>query len=187
MGNAQFLLEGVLVLLLATTLFHAVRLERALGVLKRDRAVLEDLVAGFNESTRAAEAGVERLRAATDGAGRQIARQIEQAQRLRDDLAFLSERGERLAERLEGAVRSARMVGDQSAMSSVSHMSQGSPMAAQAGRHVASAPAEPCSMAGTMSNGMSSNLAGLADADNSGLKLRSEAERDLLRALRAAR
>ena len=39
MGGAQWLLELVLVLLLGTTLFHAVRLERALGVLKRDRAV----------------------------------------------------------------------------------------------------------------------------------------------------
>src|SRR5271156_6082360 len=104
MGNAQLLLELALVLLLGATLFHAVRLERALGVLKRDRAVLEELVAGFNDSTRQAgggEVGVERLRAATDGAGRQTARQIDQAQRLKDDLAFLSERGERLAERLE--------------------------------------------------------------------------------------
>jgi hypothetical protein len=178
MGSAQFLLEGVLVLLLATTLFHAVRLERALGVLKRDRAVLEDLVAGFNESTRAAEAGVERLRASTDGAGRQIARQIEQAQRLRDDLTFLGERGERLAERLEGAVRSARMVGDQSAMMTMGTMSAPAasmPQFAAAGRHVASAPREPVA------------LAGLADAEAPGLKLRSEAERDLLRALRAAR
>jgi len=175
MGSAQFLLEGVLVLLLATTLFHAVRLERALGVLKRDRAVLEDLVAGFNDSTRAAEAGVERLRASTDGAGRQIARQIEQAQRLRDDLTFLSERGERLAERLEGAVRSARMVGDQSAMTTMSTPAAAKPHFAAASRHVASAPAEPAT------------VAALADTDAPGLKLRSEAERDLLRALRAAR
>jgi hypothetical protein len=165
----------VLVLLLATTLFHAVRLERALGVLKRDRAVLEDLVAGFNESTRAAEAGVERLRASTDGAGRQIARQIEQAQRLRDDLTFLSERGERLAERLEGAVRSARMVGDQSAMTTMAAPASSMTHFAPASRHVSSAPAEPVM------------LAAHADTDTPGLKLRSEAERDLLRALRAAR
>jgi len=180
MGNAQFLLEGVLVLLLATTLFHAVRLERALGVLKRDRAVLEDLVAGFNDSTRAAEAGVERLRASTDGAGRQIARQIEQAQRLKDDLAFLSERGERLAERLEGAVRSARMAGDQSAMTTMAAPAANIPHFAPASRHVASrpvasAPPEPVTMAA------------LADGEAPGMKLRSEAERDLLRALRAAR
>jgi hypothetical protein len=150
MGGAQMLLEGALVLLLGATLFHALRLERALGVLKRDRAVLEELVAGFNDSTRQAEIGVDRLRAASEGAGRQIARQIDQAQRLRDDLSFLTERGDKLAERLEGAVRSARMFSDTSGM-------------------VAAAPAA------------------LPPPDDRAPRLRSEAERDLLRALRAAR
>jgi hypothetical protein len=112
MLGAQWLLEGVLVVLLGATLFHALRLERALGVLKRDRAVLEELVEGFNESSRQAETGVERLRSAADGAGRQMARQIEIGQRLRDDLSFLSERSDKLAERLEAAVRAARMVAD---------------------------------------------------------------------------
>jgi hypothetical protein len=170
MGDAQLLLEGALVLLLGITLFHAVRLERALGVLKRDRAVLEDLVAGFNDSTRQAEAGVERLRAATDGAGRQIARQIEQAQRLRDDLAFLGERGERLAERLEGAVRAARMAGDTAAVTAAFVAPPAPPPAA---------PVNPP---------LSAGFAALADNESiGGQKLRSEAERDLLRALRAAR
>jgi hypothetical protein len=94
--------------------------------------------------------GVERLRSASEGAGRQIARQIEQAQRLRDDLSFLTERGDKLAERLEGNVRSARMFADQAAVTSV---------------QANSAPVR----------------------DEGGQKLRSEAERDLLRALRAAR
>jgi hypothetical protein len=116
MLGAQWILEGALVLLLGATLFHALRLERALGVLKRDRAVLEELVEGFNESTRQAETGIERLRHAADGAGRQMARQIETAQRLRDDLSFLADRSDKLAERLEGAVRSARMVGDGSVL-----------------------------------------------------------------------
>lgn len=163
MNGAQLALDVTLVILLAVTLFHAVRLERALGVLKRDRAVLEELVAGFNDSTRQAEVGVERLRAATEGAGRQIARQIEQAQRLKDDLGFLSERGEKLAERLESAVRGARMAADHAAMS------------------------------GAFQQG-GSNLPGLVEKPlditveaEAAPRLRSEAERDLLRALRAAR
>ncbi len=73
----EWLLELALIGLLAATLFHALRLERALGVLRRDRAALEELVTGFNSSTRAAEVGVERLHAAADGAGRQIARHID--------------------------------------------------------------------------------------------------------------
>jgi len=156
MADAQVVLDLALLLLLGVTLFHAVRLEKALGVLKRDRAVLEGLVAGFNDSTRQAEIGVDRLRAATEGAGRQIARQIEQAQRLRDDLSFLSERGEKLAERLEGSVRSARMFADTSAVQDSATI----------------APRFPAAVAAETPGGP---------------RLRSEAERDLLRALRAVR
>ena len=108
MTGMEWILDAVLVVLLAATLFHALRLERALGVLKRDRAALEDLVASFNASTRQAEAGIDQLRRAADGAGRQMARQIDTVTRLKDDLVFLLERGESLADRLEFLVRAGR-------------------------------------------------------------------------------
>ncbi len=108
MPGMELVLNIGLVILLAATLFHATRLERALGVLKRDRAALEALVATFNASTVAAETGVERLRATTDGAGRQIQRQIDLATTLKDDLTFLVQRGEGLADRLDDLVRAAR-------------------------------------------------------------------------------
>lgn len=142
MAEAEWLLEIVLVGLLAVTLFHAVRLERALGVLKRDRAALEALVAGFNASTRQAESGIERLRAAADGAGQQVVRQIEAARAVQGDLAYLIERGERLADRLDALVRTAR------------------PLAAEQPRET-----EPTDTP----------------------RLRSQAERDLLKALRLAK
>ena len=150
MLGMQWILEIVLMALLAATLFHAVRLERALGVLKRDRAVLEELVVGFNASTRQAEAGIDRLRAAADGAGRQIARQIETAAALKDDLTLLSQRGESLADRLDQRVRSAR------------------PLLA-----------EPSKMVG------SPVMAGFEA--NEPPRQRSQAERDLLKALRMVR
>ena len=108
MSGIAWLLELVLLGLLAGVLFQALRLERALGVLKRDRASLEQLVAGFNASTRQAEAGIERLRGAADGAGRVLAKQTESALSLKDDLSFLSERAERVADRLESVVRRTR-------------------------------------------------------------------------------
>jgi hypothetical protein len=108
MGEYIWLLEVALIVLLAATLFHAVRLERALGVLKRDRSTLERLVNGFNASTRQAQAGVDQLRATADSAGRQIARQIETGMMLKDDLTFLIERSERAADRLDALVRHAR-------------------------------------------------------------------------------
>ena len=108
MSTMQYWLEVLLTTLLIITLFHAFRLEKALGVLRRDRAALEQLITGFNDSTRQAEAGIERLQAVADGAGRQISRHVDQAKGLKSDLAFLTERGEKLADRLEGLVRQGR-------------------------------------------------------------------------------
>ena len=108
MPGMEWILELGLSGLLLATLFHALRLERALGVLKRDRGALEALVAGFNVSTSQAESSVARLRQAADSAGRDIAQRIDTATTLRDDLAFLSERGDRLADRLEALVRQSR-------------------------------------------------------------------------------
>jgi hypothetical protein len=108
MDGMEWLLEIVLVVMLGATLFQATRLERALGVLKRDRASLESLVIGFNASTHQAESGIQQLRAAADGAGRNIESQLSKSVSLKDDLAFLTERGDRLADRLDTLVRAAR-------------------------------------------------------------------------------
>jgi hypothetical protein len=216
MAGAEWLLETVLVLLLGATLFHALRLERALGVLKRDRAVLEELVEGFNDSTRQAESGVERLRAAADGAGRQMARQIETAQRLRDDLTFLSDRSEKLAERLENAVRGARMLPEavlvQGAIVAASTQAATAPQAAVP--HAASvtpAASQPASAPPpnnvphhvphdgieherkpSLAFAVPPRQAPIAvlsepEAEPQAPRLRSQAERDLLRALRGGR
>ena len=157
MDGLQWILDIVLVLLLAATLFHAIRLERALGVLKRDRASLETLVASFNSSTREAQDGIERLRAAADGAGRSIARQTDAATMLRDDLAFLIERGEKLADRMDDLVRAGRAA-----------LPDPSPRAADASAWGSAQSTEPPAAAAQV-------------------RVRSRAERDLLAALRMAR
>jgi len=146
----ETLLELTLIGLLAATLFHAMRLERLLGALKRDRAALEQTIAGFAASTQQAEAGLDRLRAVADGAGRQIARQLDEARALRDDLTFLMERGGRLADRMDTLVRAGRPI---------------------AGDNSAPKPRPPAGM----------------ETEAEDPPLRSQAERDLLKALRMAR
>ncbi len=142
----EWLLEIALVALLAATLFHAVRLERALGVLKRDRAALQDLIDGFNASTRQAELGIERLRGMAEGTGLQIAGQLDAATSLKDDLTLLIDRGDRLADRIDALVRAGR------------------PLAVE-----------------------KPHLTVVTDADPAEPRVRSQAERDLLKALRMAR
>ena len=91
----QLLIEIALIGLLGAMLFHALRLERALGVVRRDRAELERLLQDFADCTQKAESGIERLRSAADGAGRHMARQIDAGANLKDDLVALIDRGER--------------------------------------------------------------------------------------------
>jgi hypothetical protein len=146
MAAMEWLLDIVLIGLLAATLFHAIRLERALGVLKRDRVELQELIANFNVSTRQAEIGVERLHGAAAGAGQQIAHQVDAALALKDDLVLLIERGNGLADRMDTLVRAGR------------------PIAGEAPR-----------------------LTVVSDADAAQPRVRSQAERDLLKALRMAK
>lgn len=168
MGGLQWILDIAVIGLLAATLYHAMRLERALGVLKRDRSALEELVRGFNTSTHQAEAGVERLRDAVDGAGRQIARQIDAAGALKEDLVFLHERGELLANRLDGLVRAGRPLAAEASRRAEPVYARADEAPADDGLayvpHAAPRPTEP--------------------ADT---RLRSQAERDLMKALKIAR
>lgn len=97
----DFALELILAGLLLATFLQALRLERALTAMKRDRGALEGLIANFKDSTRHAEAGIQKLRAMADGTARRIDAQIAASTELRQELAVLTERGERVADRLE--------------------------------------------------------------------------------------
>ncbi len=108
MGGIDWLLEVVLVGLLGMTLVHAIRLERALGLLRQDRAAFGDAVSGFDSSARHAEAGLGKLQTVAAEAAQLIARRVEHASALKDDLTFLTDRGELLADRLDTLVRAAR-------------------------------------------------------------------------------
>ncbi len=102
--SAQLLLIGLLVAAIPCIL----KLERTLAAVRRDREALEAGAAGLGEAVRMAEAATLRLRAAAEGAGRQVAERLAAAEPMRDDLRYLVERAEGLADRLEGLVRTAR-------------------------------------------------------------------------------
>ena len=110
MGSFDWGLELVLVGLLAVTLVHAIRLERALRLLRSDRAALGDAIAGFDDSARQAEAGIGRLHSVSAETAHLLGQRLEKGVSLKDDLTFLIERGESLADRLDGLVRSGRPI-----------------------------------------------------------------------------
>jgi len=108
MGLAEWLLQIVVVGLLGLALPYVLRLERELRALRRDRAALDGSAAGLAEATRMAEAASLRLRAAAEASGRQVAEKLAVAEPLRDDLRYLVECAEALADRLDGQIRATR-------------------------------------------------------------------------------
>ncbi|OYW07637.1 MAG: hypothetical protein B7Z53_05925 [Rhodospirillales bacterium 12-71-4] len=102
--HLRWLVEALLLLLIVAALPTAIRLDRALSALRRDRGALAESTRSFAEATREAEQVIARLRNAADGAGRGVAEQVRIATTLREDLRFLSERAETLADRLEAGL-----------------------------------------------------------------------------------
>jgi hypothetical protein len=108
MSILEWGLQVLLLLLLGAAIPFALRLERALREIRRDRGALEGSAQGLGEAARMAEAAMVRLRASAEIAGRQVAERTAAAEPLRDDLRYLVERAETLADRLEGLVRAGR-------------------------------------------------------------------------------
>ena len=102
----SLLMDVVVALLLVVTIGYAVRLNKRLGLLRRDKAELEKVAVAFAESTVRADESLNRLRSTADV----MQQQIETAQGIHDDLAFLLDRGEKAADRLEDAIRESRDV-----------------------------------------------------------------------------
>ena len=83
--------------LLVVTIGYAIVLNRRLGKLRGDKAELEKLASTFGESTVRAEDSIEKLRNTVD----MLQDRMEKAEALRDDLAFLIDRGGQAADKLE--------------------------------------------------------------------------------------
>ncbi len=160
----SIILDVLVAVLLSVTIAYAMVLNRRLGRLRRDKAQLELMAGNFAEATTRADESIGRLKDMGDS----LRRNIEKAQALHDDLTFLIDRGEVAADRLEDIVRAART---ESGMT-------GRPEKA-AGPVAETAPA-PAPAAAPEIRGEAGRTEPQAPA-------RSEAERELLKALQAAR
>ena len=176
----KIILDLLVSVLLVATIGYAVMLNQRLTQLRKNRDDLAKIIVSFNEATVRAESSIPKLRKAADDAGQSLQDRVEKAQSLRDDLAFMIERADTMANRLENAVRSARTE------------VKGGPAAvpppaprAQTGGASSSQPGL-ASGFGT-SSARAATMAAAAAASEQDADERSEAERELLRALQSMR
>ena len=102
--NFTLILDVVLIAFLAVTIGYAVVLNRKLTALRRNKTELQQLAATFTQATLKAEDSIGRVMTGSEA----LQERVNKAQGLHDDLAFLIDRANSAADRLEGAVRSAR-------------------------------------------------------------------------------
>jgi len=160
----KLVLDLMVSVLLAVTIVYAWVLNQRLSQLRRNRDDLAKVVSSFNDATARAEAGIPKLRKAAEESGQALQERVEKAQSLRDDLAFMIERADAMADRLEEAVRIAR---------EEIRNPQPAPAARPAAPRMAPVPPAPPPVSAAMASEIEDD--------------RSEAERELLRALQSVR
>lgn len=106
--------DGLLAALLTATIAYAVVLNRKLTELRQSRGEMERLIGEFAEATQQAEQGVGALRQRADEAQSTLDQRVaavesrlDDARKLADDLAFMIEKGGKLADKLERGVTGA--------------------------------------------------------------------------------
>ena len=172
MNVVEWTLQGVVVLLLCLALPFVWRLDRRLAALRRERPALESGTAELGEAARQAERVLERMRRGAEEADRALSATLARAEPLGEDLRFLTERAGLMADRLEALVREARPL-------------VVAPAAAEPGPAAAAATwAEAVPEGAAMPERPSGHAVPAGNAQD---VPRSQAERDLLRALRLAR
>ncbi|MGE4281454.1 MAG: DUF6468 domain-containing protein [Magnetospirillum sp.] len=180
----KIILDLLVSVLLVATIGYAVMLNQRLTQLRKNRDDLAKIIVSFNEATVRAESSIPKLRKAAEDAGQSLQERVEKAQSLRDDLAFMIERADTMANRLENAVRSARTEVKGGAATVPPPVPR-----AQTGGSAAASGLSPSLSSPSLAaaSARAATMAAAAAASEMDVDDRSEAERELLRALQSMR
>lgn len=100
--------DVVICLLLVTAIGYAVALNRKLSVLRAARGEMEKLFADFAAATGQAEGGLQALKEGSAQAADSLSKNVGDACRLAEEMAFLVKKGNEIADRLEVQITASR-------------------------------------------------------------------------------
>lgn len=157
MGSIELIINIIIIGLLIPTIIYAYRLNKNLTILRQNQSSLSKLIQSLNEATYKAENSIPKLKSATQSTSGELKEVVNSAKTLKDDLTFINERADNLADRLENVIHNSRK------------MKEGKPDTAS------------ISPSSTTSKEESVSQKKTTEQDS----MRSEAELELLKALRA--
>lgn len=102
--SIPIILDGILALMLAATIFCCSILFQRLVVIRKSQSEMRSVIADFNSATERAQTGLLSLKTTGTELTQSMEEKINEAKALNDDLRFLTEAGSRMADRLDKIV-----------------------------------------------------------------------------------
>ena len=115
MNNLEFIVDIVIIALLVPTIIYAYNLNKSLNMLRQNQKSLAQLISALNEATFKAENSIPKLKSVTEHSSEGLKEVVDNAKELKNDLLFINERADSLADRLENVISSSRNIENQSA------------------------------------------------------------------------
>ena len=110
MNNIEFIIDIVIIALLIPTIIYAYNLNKSLNLLRQNQKSLAQLISALNEATFKAESSIPKLKSVTEHSSEGLKEVVDNAKELKNDLLFINERADSLADRLENVISSSRNI-----------------------------------------------------------------------------
>ncbi len=109
----SLIMDFVVLVALAGTIYYAMRLSKALNGFKAHRDELRNLIVELSSNIDQAGRAIVNLKSASDTAANDLDDVLHDARRMADELKMINETGDSLASRLEGLARRSRLTQEQ--------------------------------------------------------------------------
>lgn len=120
MDSFELIINLTIICLLIPTIIFAYRLNKNLSVLRQNQKSLAQLVQSLNEATFKAENSIPKLKSVTEHSSEGLKEVVDSAKTLKDDLTFINERADNLADRLEIMIKDGRNIREEAPKKSIS-------------------------------------------------------------------
>lgn len=108
MDNLELIINLLIIVLLVPTIIYAYRLNKNLTILRENQNSLSRLISSLNDATLKAENSIPKLKNVTEISTQNLKDVVDNAKSLKDDLTFINERADNLADRLENVIHDGR-------------------------------------------------------------------------------
>ena len=108
MASLELIINLIIIALLIPMIIYAYNLNKSLNTLRQNQKSLAQLVTALNEATFKAENSIPKLKSATEHSSEGLKEVVDSAKEIKNDLLFINERADSLADRLENVISSSR-------------------------------------------------------------------------------